>query len=578
MNFNNKSFLIILIICIVFVFIYNSSILPKFINFQFNPNISSKLNNSQNNSNLIPKFINSQNFKTNSENTNFQTEAYCHNEWESLNNNIDFRKPASFLFKDMKYINIYFLSTSNADLRINLKLKIYKDKQFLNEMGLKNVQNNRYNVYDNNGVYNLHYLKVDLDIHMLYNQIEDLLIEVFPYLSTNVITKNPINLKIKNLREKNHLKKEAMICSKIYKLDRDSYKILNWWFQLNKNIGFEKIVIYNNSIENSQNFDDVFLKHKDSVEVKQIQCFPDYIKNSNKYLRKLSDLKFNNEFSWSLRWLFEVLLFNECYLDNIDKYKYIAMTDQDELIIPRLLDKYHPLEKNLILIKQNNIQNNQFENFLENNQCKKASLDTNHIFYYKNELKNVFKFDDSRNIHFKMGYYLKDRIIKKILTKFKEYYKTSKNFTKPCLIHVIDLDPESEFHYPYNYTFDITNQMEHEYAIYLYNLYDKVMIPFYENSKLDKIPETYNRVFYIADKYVEKAQGKTVHSSKTSLHIAHHTSYNFGSQQIPYNYGHISHFRDSYIFGKDPIPIRDLYFDLNYFNCYFINNLKNKVS
>ena len=35
---------------------------------------------------------------------------------------------------------------------------------------------------------------------------------------------------------------------------------------------------------------------------------------------------------------FEHLAYNECYLDNIDKYEYIAVHDQDEIIVPRFLN------------------------------------------------------------------------------------------------------------------------------------------------------------------------------------------------------------------------------------------------
>ena len=402
--------------------------------------------------------------------------------------------------------------------------------------------------------------------------MNEFLIEAFPNLSDDIITKNSITLKVKNLRETDELKKEAMICSKIYELNGEDYKILKWWFQLNKDIGFEKIVIYNNTIQDSKNFDNIFTMNQNFVKVLQIQCFPNFF-NSNKFLRKISDLKFQNERDWGLRWLFEVLIFNECYLENIDKYKYISIIDQDELIIPRMLDNFHPLEKNLILINE---KNNNSNNILVKHECNAAIVNTNNFFQYKNELKKVFNFDNSKNIHFKMGYYLKDKIMRKIFKQFKEFYQKSKEFNTEYCLYVVDLDPASPFHYPHNYTFKISNQQEHEYAIYLYKTYYSIMIPFYEKTNLEHLPETYNRVFYLATPSINQYQGKTIHSPKTALHLAHHTSYFLESYvNIPYSYGHVSHFRDAYKFANEPISIGDLYFDLNYFNCYFAKNIKN---
>ena len=38
--------------------------------------------------------------------------------------------------------------------------------------------------------------------------------------------------------------------------------------------------------------------------------------------------------------LINVVIMNECYLNNVDKYKYVAVVDMDETVLPRLTKKH----------------------------------------------------------------------------------------------------------------------------------------------------------------------------------------------------------------------------------------------
>ena len=60
-----------------------------------------------------------------------------------------------------------------------------------------------------------------------------------------MITHNPIDLKIKNLKEKDLLKREIMICSKMLSLEPKDYKMFEDWVLINKKFDKFKSVFIN---------------------------------------------------------------------------------------------------------------------------------------------------------------------------------------------------------------------------------------------------------------------------------------------------------------------------------------------
>ena len=56
---------------------------------------------------------------------------------------------------------------------------------------------------------------------------------------------------------------------------------LEWWFKINIISGYDKIVLFNNSIGTGDNFEKLVSKYKDRVEVIQMQCTPDLGHYSN---------------------------------------------------------------------------------------------------------------------------------------------------------------------------------------------------------------------------------------------------------------------------------------------------------
>ena len=133
----------------------------------------------------------------------------------------------------------------------------------------------------------------------------------------------------------------------MYILKHKAALLMDNWFSANLIIGISKIAIYNNSIENSKNLNDVFLKYSSLVEIRQAQCIPtlNYKSNSKKFIRSLNDLLIKGE-EFPHRCTIEILIFTDCYLNYVDKYKMIAVTDQDEVIFPRKHSVSYPITNN----------------------------------------------------------------------------------------------------------------------------------------------------------------------------------------------------------------------------------------
>ncbi len=113
-----------------------------------------------------------------------------------------------------------------------------------------------------------------------------------------------------------------MICNKGVHLTKESdYLSLRWWIELNREIGYEKIFISNQSIENDPSFHELFKQHSDFVELGTLKCIPnlqDIKEFSNfTYLKKYSILVYSLDNYGILKFeLLNVLIMNECYLSN----------------------------------------------------------------------------------------------------------------------------------------------------------------------------------------------------------------------------------------------------------------------
>ena len=107
-------------------------------------------------------------------------------------------------------------------------------------------------------------------------------------------------------------------------------------------IGYDKLVIYNNSIPDTENFRRLFTDQKTSLEVVPLNYLPNLLdsRQNNTYFRHMEELyKHGQEFSGSsiLYWGIENMAMNECLFGYSNRAHLLLVIDNDETFIaPKL--------------------------------------------------------------------------------------------------------------------------------------------------------------------------------------------------------------------------------------------------
>jgi hypothetical protein len=153
-------------------------------------------------------------------------------------------------------------------------------------------------------------------------------------------TKRPMNVQItksNDLANTGQPSGSIMLCSKQYNFTVSEYPSFKIWIELNKNLGYEKLVIYNNSIPDEK-FTQLFQQYDNFIESREYKYYPHlYLDSSASRLAPGGYQYHLQNLSLELRRVHERLAINECYLSHRGYYDKIAILDYDEIIIPRML-------------------------------------------------------------------------------------------------------------------------------------------------------------------------------------------------------------------------------------------------
>ena len=506
-------------------------------------------------------------------NVNMADDSYCEkkSEWEEIDRWFYIKKSGGYFFLDKKEINILFLCEDKRKFEIGVYLIFYQRGRRIN----KYLTNSFLRVlrYDKSP-YKSGVIIVSFDLRQFAFENDfriDNDLKVFAYLSylnSQIVSNNPIKIKVKYLHKNSKSKKDIMICSKIYSLKKEDSLLIENWISYHTTTGISKIVIYNNSIENSQNFENLFEKYSNLIEIRQSQCFPtfSYMNTENKYFRTFNDLLTLDEESFPHRWTIEVVTITDCYLDHVDKYKMISVVDQDEVIFPRKLKQFYPMTNDFSYLKFS-------EHYLSDsfdNECnsKNPSL----LLPYTIKLIFDLKLNYYSNVHFRNGFYITHTFAEEIFQKINQ--QITSNTKLPFRLFVKDEEQSLYKSRDIIYKFKIDNFEDLNYSLTLNRFYLNHLKPFivkHRNKSLERLHPTYFRFFYFSGSPLEWRPSKTVHNTLNSKYIQHHWPIQPNEyQMIPYQYGHLSHFRKrNDIISKGVyFSITDLKFDLNYFACY----------
>jgi hypothetical protein len=271
-------------------------------------------------------------------------------EWESLGRSFYFKRNALFYFQDAAFFRLNFIADQNVDesrFLIDVKIEFENQSVHTNIIQYKiepeYIENtNQWMVQDYflmqlDAKFNLSAILLMKNLTQVsQNKVLILRIKISE-LYSNTNSHSYLRVKVKNLlNPHNQKQKTAMICAKCFILNNTSYtiKLLNWWLELNKMIGYDRIEMCNHSIQFSENL--VFKKN--FLAIKNLKCIPNLQGiNGKKYLDSNFGLKdaTNGEHNVYKYDIINQLVLNECYLNNFDKYKYISVFDIDETVLPK---------------------------------------------------------------------------------------------------------------------------------------------------------------------------------------------------------------------------------------------------
>lgn len=509
---------------------------------------------------------------------------YCHTEWTQLNSHVFFRPTFTNYFLDLNQLKMFYSCHSNynysliINIQISIKETIYIYHKTSEYVSVRLYGHDKYAIHSLTTNIILKNLLPHEHIDKINNFKTDINMQVFVSTPDGLHkTKYPIKVRIKNFRENNSLKQKAIICSKHFYFEPSYAKTFIWWIELNRMHGYDKLVFFNHSIPNTPEIVDAFKRNADFIEIKQLQCYPNFMEENNTNRSFLRVHDFKNIFKVDPFWYhfhLESFCFNECLFDNIDKYVHIAVFDQDESILPRRIDKFAKISSDTY------IRTGDFDKI----KCSESSQwissyfkELNHRLdssanYDKSHLKNVSDF----SYHFLMTLYLKHSTIRDLFNELNKYFKYSAKFNNSYSFELNDLNDVNQ-HGKKGVRFQvfIDNEGEHSYARALYDLYKKRVAPFLErNSKtFQDMPEVFSRLFLVGNRTTSWMCGKTIHNTQNVQFVSTH--YPEGNNQFknmvwtPQEYGHVSHFRSSLKdLNERNVSIYHIQFDLNYFNCY----------
>ena len=409
----------------------------------------------------------------------------------------------------------------------------------------------------------------------------------------NLRTQHPLEVRIKSATQQTK-RRGSMLCTYCYFFGEadniDHYYMFLYWIELNKKFGYEKLAICNHSFPNTKEYADLFAKHKDFVVIYQLKTFPNMF-NTKRAAGSSADrehkyYKSFNQVHWQFTVPLEVLMYNQCYMDHSDTYKYISINGADELIIPRTDTKFTTDKALIDAIATMDLANVTDKRSLSTllgieSRCPSTLSSTNNekppIEKYVERLEDIVEAKDKvrrpQNFHFGMGHYLRDFSVELILNALDAYFK-SERFNASQVTHVVSVHDTS--YENYEYRFVLNGAYEVNYVRNLATIY-RLLIGDVKRAKRDALAphkNQYSRFLYFAGNLTWHLCGKSIYNTESVMAVNIHYPDKFEKAGLTTfgweeGIGLDSHFRHQYSLRVSNVSFDELKIDLNYFYCYY---------
>jgi hypothetical protein len=370
----------------------------------------------------------------------------------------------------------------------------------------------------------------------------------------------------------------SIVCTEPIYLEKKDFKEFEWWVELNRMIGYEKIVIYNNSIPNTIEFNNLFEQNKNFIDLYQLNCLPNFvIEGREKFLRHYRELiihgiwKYENNKFLAI----DILANNECFYHYTDSAKLIFLIDNDETFIPSKLKNFQSRPEGINFLSQKSYFESKSEvddfkkNIMNRNLCDNYKTE-NKITEFLDEVYSKNKLDDDFSILIPPAVYGHNPLVEIIFDKVEKILNTEEmNFKSNKIKFPIKM-PNVIYLEIENFTIVINNQNEFVYAKNMLYIYKNFIRPFLiENKeKLEKLTERFTKFYNFKVEVLQSFYGKDFNNPDRVTYMDPHESngvnFELKDQQL-------SHFRDIMNTKKSgDYPISNIYLDLNYYLCYFL--------
>ena len=298
---------------------------------------------------------------------------FLKNEWYLMHGDIFLRSSTAMYFLDEKKILIYLQCSHAAfgnemnHLSIAFDLSVFDTKNLMPKIQLTNIKVRRFS--SEFGASNVEIYSMPIDLNLNTSNLNSNLRMALNVSIHNKrtmkteFTHKPLRVTIEKKRfSDSSLSRDIIMCCEPSYLEGKDYADLKWFFKLNEMIGFKKIVISNNSIVNTPQFDRLFNQEfKHFVNVIPYNYLPNLVKPeiNQTYLYHLEDLAVKGG-EWSMGTIqflqIDNMAYNECLLRHSPHSNLILVSDIDETLIAPKLSNFVTRQDTFKYLTENNLQ------------------------------------------------------------------------------------------------------------------------------------------------------------------------------------------------------------------------------
>jgi hypothetical protein len=475
-------------------------------------------------------------------------------DWLELTRDIFIKtNTVKYYTNEKKLLMLFILRTANANV---------KNFEIFNSCKL-NYKNQIYN-------FKKEHLKIEMFFNIRQYQNYLLTYSCFDFgnsMSINsnltLTCSNNVRTNIKITHKKKSSDKNAIVCTEPLFLESKDSPSLAWWIELIRLSGYKKLVLFNNSIPNTDKFRRLFSRHGHFLEINQLKCLPNFIKpNESKYLTNYREFISGEWNGNNIHFLsFDGIANNECLYSNAHANKLVLIQDNDEAFLLPRLDKFSTLSKMVeFLSDSTNAYALNKTKYPTRNDCNVKSFSEfiEREIYLRNEI------NENYSLFFQNILFAKNDLIERIVEKISliKFHKLK----YPLKLNIQEEDDASNR--LTNFTLIIKNEHELNYANNILDIHQNLIKPFMEENEkwLKRIPENFKRFFFFKKPLSLPQYGKSLTNLDTATFSDPHKP-NGNLFELEEYY--MSHFREVTVLERIEVPITSVCFDFNYFYCYF---------